>query len=164
MKNSQDNAPGQAELWDLLEKSPPQKASPAFTQNVVRAARLSEAGKRSNTPWQALTTTLSSVPKLALIGLPLILLGLVLTTTLSPRPSSSQGSSSSLSALNSPDTSERESTVTSITAVQPSEQMKQVVGTPTTTEADDWLADALLETALEQPDLFSDAELVAMLF
>jgi hypothetical protein len=49
MKPPTDQRPPEADpLWDLLAQSPPAQASPAFSQNVARAARLAApaAGRR----------------------------------------------------------------------------------------------------------------------
>lgn len=122
LENEADDA-----VWDLLAQAPPQPASPTFTQDVLRARRLSEEEKGFS--WKALFTS----PALALpVCAALVLFGIILFK---------------------PASVEKSPVVAETVIIQANE-----------VEEDTWLDEALLATALEEPELFTDEELVAMIF
>ena len=125
MKNS-DHDPKLEDdvIWETLSKSPTQKASSAFTQNTVRAARLSQDATTSN--WHRIFSS------------PTVAIGAITAVV----------------------------TISAIFLLGGDNQHSlQLAGTSdTTTSQADWLNEALINTAIEEPDLFTDTEVIAMVF
>lgn len=111
------------EVWNLLDQSTETEVSPAFTQNVLRAARMAAPENKS---W------ISSFMNPAVIsaGVAVVLITAVFTFK----------------------SFQAESDVGSIPVAE-TEEVENL-----------WYAEALLNTALENPELFSDEDLVAMVF
>ena len=115
-------------LWSLLKEASPQKASPAFTQNVLREARLSTNEK--NSPFKRPFKPSIFVSSVALA---VLLIGLISFNTLLP------DQDVSISQVTTENTIAEDTVAT-------------------------WIDDTLLTAAIENPELFSEEEIVAMIF
>lgn len=115
-------------LWNLLKEASPKKASPVFTQNVLREARLSTNEK--NSPLKRFFKISIFVSSAALA---VLLIGLISFNTLLP---------------------DQDISISQVTT-----------GNTTAEDAlSTWIDDTLLTAAIEDPELFSEEEIVAMIF
>lgn len=113
-------------LWQLLEESPPQEASPLFSRNILREIRLDEEAKPF---WKKLLRPQFALPvtAAALIGIAFL-------------PFLTSPEARSPATVSNPPVAEQPSTLVS------------------------YLDEELLLAAADEPTLFSDDEVIAMLF
>ncbi len=139
-----DHHAEQDAVWDLLNQASSAEPSPSFVQNTVRAARLS-----APTPsrWQQLLTH----PALIAPSCAALVFGAILFWPASDAPSLA-------------DHSEPSSLVQTPVEAPQSTPTPEITPTPSADTEQTWLDTQLLATACTQPELFSDSELVALIF
>lgn len=123
------------ELWDLLGKSSPTEASPLFSQNVVREIRIQEHNSEQKLSfWQKLL-----VPRYAF---PAALAATALAAVLLWNPSQDSATSSQIAQ----------------------NVDSELIPMEIASSLESSLESELLIAAANTPDLFSDEEVIAMLF
>lgn len=183
-KEQNKGAPENDPVWNLLDQAPPAKASGVFLQNTLRATRLQSS--RLNF-WQRFNHPIIAVPTLAA----LVICAYIALQSPSESPAPSLTMTEENSTETTPNqyptsqsplaqnelqetTPPQDPTLPSTeNSPQPSIETVASIDPPEVeileepleaTEETDWLDESLLVAAADQPDLFSDEELVAMIF
>ena len=133
--------PQDQKLWDLLEQTKSQPVSPLFSRNIIREIRLEQ---NKPNPKKFLSKLISN-PKLIIPGIATSIAGLAAITFFLSHLSHSP---SSLPSKNSGTVQNEENSISS-------EAISSVEGS---------LESELLLAAADEPELFSDEEVFAMLF
>lgn len=133
-------------VWELLDNASQQEASPLFSRNVMRAVRLEEAA--SSTPWWKMLTNMKALVSVGAVAACAIAVISVYSGNNTGIPTNEGG----FAGVQDPITEE-------VTTDIPSELISDME----TYVANDEFVSEILVNLVENPDLLSADEMVAMI-